>query len=224
MPVQILVIQETGGHNQDLLQLLEAEGYQAYITNLQQARNRLCMAPPDLAILNLRKLDSKIRPLCKELCQQAGSLAVPLMLLIESCDEAGLPPEPNACLVAPLSSGQLVGVVEILLRNDEVRILATSGLRLHLDTRQVYRCEESYHLSPKEFQLLKTFLRHPAQVLTRHFLMREVWETDFIEDTRTLDVHIHWVRKKIECDPSRPRYLKTVRGVGYRFVPATSEP
>jgi len=224
MPVHILVIQETRALNQDLLQLLKAEGYQAYTTNPQQARNRLCMAPPDLAILSVRKLDSKTRPLCQELCQQVKSLAVPLMLLIESCDEAGLPPEPNACLVAPLSAGQLARVIETLLQNNEVRILAAGGLRLHLDTHQVYRCEESYYLSPKEFQLLETFLRHPAQVLTRRFLMREVWETDFIEDTRTLDVHVHWVRKKIEHDPSRPRYLKTVRGVGYRFVPDPPEP
>ncbi len=223
MPVAILVIQEAETPSHDLLQLLEAEGYQVCATELEQAENRLFMVPPDLVVLSLRHLDPETHPLCQEICQQARSLMVPLMLLAESCDEMGLPREPNACLVSPLPSSQIATVIKILLQNNEAQILAVSGVRLHLDTHQVYCGGDSHHLSPKEFRLLEIFLRHPAKVLPRRFLMHEVWDTDFVGDTRTLDVHIHWVRQKIEPDPSRPRYLRRVRGVGYHFVPLLSE-
>jgi len=66
-------------------------------------------------------------------------------------------------------------------------------------------------------RLLEVFMRNPEKVLTRKFLMKEVWETDYLGDTRTLEVHICWLRKKIEEDPDRRCYLRTVRGVGYRF-------
>lgn len=68
-----------------------------------------------------------------------------------------------------------------------------------------------------EARLLEVFMRHPNKILKRAFLMKEVWETDYIGDTRTLDVHVHWLRQKIEEDPSRPRLLRTIRGIGYRF-------
>jgi len=66
-------------------------------------------------------------------------------------------------------------------------------------------------------RLLEVFMRNPGKVLDRGFLMREVWETNYLEDTRTLEVHVCWLRKKIEEDPYHPRYLRTVRGVGYHF-------
>ncbi|MEA3345392.1 MAG: response regulator transcription factor [Chloroflexota bacterium] len=149
---------------------------------------------------------------------------VPLILLTDGCDEMGLPQEPNACLVPPLPFGQLATVIKMLLEDNETHILAVGGMRLHLDTHQLYCSSGSYYLPPKEFHLLETFLRHPARVLSRRFLMREVWETDFVGDTSTLYVHIHWLRKKIEPDLSEPRYLRTVRGVGYRFSPVLPEP
>jgi DNA-binding response OmpR family regulator len=79
------------------------------------------------------------------------------------------------------------------------------------------------HLTPKQAHLLELFMRHPGEVLTREFLMKQVWDTDFTEDTRTLDVHIHWVREAIEEDSGSPKYLHTIRGVGYRFtLPSTT--
>lgn len=224
MPVRILVIQQVEASSQDLLQLSEAQGYQVHTTELERAESCLFMVPPDLVILNLRHLGPDTRPLCREICRQTRNLLLPLMLLTESCDQMGLPREPEACLLSPLPSHQIAAAISILSRNNEAHILAAGGLRLHLDTHQVYCPGSSHHLSPREFRLLETFLRHPTKVLTRRFLMREVWDTDFVEDTRTLDVHIHWIRKKIEPEPSRPRYLRTVRGVGYYFVPVLPEP
>ncbi|MGC8827885.1 MAG: winged helix-turn-helix domain-containing protein, partial [Anaerolineae bacterium] len=100
----------------------------------------------------------------------------------------------------------------------EEDLIRCAGLVLNPRTRQVAvgrgRIEG---LTKMEARLLEVFMRHPNKVLKRAFLMKEVWETDYIGDTRTLDVHVHWLRQKIEDDPSRPRLLRTIRGIGYRF-------
>jgi DNA-binding response OmpR family regulator len=223
MSVRILVIQEAEAASDDLLQLSEAEGYQVHSTELRRPEGLLFMVPPDLVILNLRHVGPETRLLCQEICRQTRNLMLPLMLLTESSDETGLPSEPEACLVRPLPIDQIATVINLLARNSRTHVLAAGGLRLDLDGRRVHSYTGSHHLSPKEFRLLETFLRRPATVLTRRFLMREVWETDFVLDTRTLDVHIHWIRRKIEPDPGRPRYLRTVRGVGYYFVPTLTD-
>lgn len=88
---------------------------------------------------------------------------------------------------------------------------------LDLGRRQVVTGNGAQKLTPMLCQLLEVLIRNPDKVLNREFLMKEVWETDYLGDTRTLEVHICWLRKKIEEDPRHPRYLRTVRGVGYRF-------
>lgn len=95
--------------------------------------------------------------------------------------------------------------------------LTVDGLRLNLATRELQNGHGVIQLTPKECHLLATFMRHPNQVLSHKFLMREVWDTDYVGDTRTLQVHVSWLRRKIEEDPRRPIRLRTVRGVGYRF-------
>ena len=83
---------------------------------------------------------------------------------------------------------------------------------------QVLRGNEVYPLTPKEFKLLHLLIENRNQILTRKIIMQKVWETDYMGDTRTLDVHIRWLREKIEDNPSRPERLVTIRGVGYRFM------
>ena len=77
---------------------------------------------------------------------------------------------------------------------------------------------EPRRFPPKEFELLETFLRRKGRLLTRDFLIEEVWGTDYFGDTKTLDVHVKRLRKKIESDPHNPSHLVTVRGLGYKFV------
>lgn len=96
--------------------------------------------------------------------------------------------------------------------------LRINGLLLDVANRQIVTKRDAHHLTPMECRLLAVFMRNAGQVLSRKYLMQEVWRTDFIEDTRTLEVHVCWLRKKIEPDPRRPRYLRTVRGRGYQFA------
>ncbi len=93
-----------------------------------------------------------------------------------------------------------------------------NGLLLDVANRQVITKRDTYHLTPMECRLLAVLMRNAGEVLSRKYLMQEVWRTNFIDDTRTLEVHVCWLRKKIEEDPRRPRYLRTVRGKGYQFA------
>ena len=97
------------------------------------------------------------------------------------------------------------------------QVFCVADLTLDLSRREIEGCNGNNKLTPKECELLALFMSYPGRVLSRKLLMKEVWETDFLDDTRTLEVHICWLRKKIEEDPRNPRRLRTVRGVGYRF-------
>lgn len=101
--------------------------------------------------------------------------------------------------------------------------LHCGAITLDVGARVLRRGDDRYSLTPKECRLLEVFLRHQGQVLTRQFLMKEVWQTDFIADTRTLEVHVHWLRRKLAPDPSGPSYIHTVRGVGYVLRPASED-
>jgi DNA-binding response OmpR family regulator len=96
-------------------------------------------------------------------------------------------------------------------------LLRIKDWALDLDKRQVSTGNGAHRLTPQLCRLLEVFMRNPEEILSRKFLMKEVWETDYTGDTRTLEVHICWLRKKIEEDPRHPRHLRTVRGVGYHF-------
>jgi DNA-binding response OmpR family regulator len=98
-------------------------------------------------------------------------------------------------------------------------IITHGHIRVDRDHATVHLGDEPIHLTPKEAQLLWTLMVHAHKVLTRAELMQKVWNTDFIEDTRTLEVHLHWLRKKIEPHPTHPVYLRTIRGEGYMFEP-----
>lgn len=100
-------------------------------------------------------------------------------------------------------------------------VLRSGDLVLDVGHRTLVIGPHVFHLTPKECRLLETFLTHQGQVLTRQFLMREVWHTDFVDDTRTLEVHVHWIRRKIEEGRHGPSSgtIHTVRGVGYLYQP-----
>ncbi|RLC66409.1 MAG: hypothetical protein DRI48_04705 [Chloroflexi bacterium] len=117
----------------------------------------------------------------------------------------------------PFSIKKLNSRIVRLLPVPEDDVLAVGDVVLNIKQQSVVRKGRETHLTPKQARLLEVFLRHPGEILTRSYLMKQVWNTDYMGDTRTLDVHIHWVRKAIETDHTAPVYLRTIRGVGYRF-------
>jgi len=126
-------------------------------------------------------------------------------------------------LTKPFSLGELVARIRALLRRTrpapapQADRLVSGDLTLNLITRRVTLRGQRLSMSPKEFSLLAELMRNEGAVLSRDLLLAQVWGYDYAGATRTVDVHIRWLREKIEEDPSHPRYIQTVRGVGYRF-------
>ncbi|MEL6526331.1 MAG: response regulator transcription factor, partial [Chloroflexota bacterium] len=127
-------------------------------------------------------------------------------------------------IVKPFGLGEFLARVRAVLRRINERPgepvkdeLESDNLRLNLTGRRVFKGEDEIKLSNKEFDLLAELMRNKNAVLSRDLILTKVWGYDYFVDKRTVDVHIRWLREKIEDDPSSPRRIITVRGVGYRF-------
>jgi two-component system phosphate regulon response regulator PhoB len=125
-------------------------------------------------------------------------------------------------LIKPFGIRELVARCRALLRRSATtsgsgKVLHHANLRLYPEECRVIRDGEEVNLSPKEYRLLELFMLHPRRVWSREKLLEKVWGYDYFGDSKTVDVHIRWLREKLEADPSRPAHLITVRGFGYRF-------
>jgi len=127
----------------------------------------------------------------------------------------------------PFSVRELIARVKAVLRrtespreNDERVTLEVGDVEMDLTRRRVVVRGEAVHLPLKQFELLRVLMSNKDRVLTREELFKKVWDTEAAYDTGSLDVHIRWLREKIEEDPGRPRYIRTVRGIGYRITDA----
>jgi DNA-binding response OmpR family regulator len=150
---------------------------------------------------------------------------VPIILLTARGAEAdkiiGLETGADDYIVKPFSLGEFLARVRAALRREAAaapsETLTSGDLRIDLAARRVSLAGRPINLAPREFDLLALLLRHRGAVMSRDLLLSRVWGDDYIGDARTVDVHVHWLRQKLEEDPSRPVRLQTVRGVGYRF-------
>jgi DNA-binding response OmpR family regulator len=220
----ILIVEDDKTVRETLALNLRAEGYEVLAAEdgeagLKAARD----GSPDLVVLDvmLPRLDGLT--VCRILRRESD---VPIILLTARGTEAdkiiGLETGADDYIVKPFSLGEFLARVRAALRRgrgprEAAEELASGDLRLDLVGRRVYRGEEEIPLAPREFDLLAMLLRNRGAVLTRELLLARVWGEDFKGDTRTVDVHIRWLRQKIESDPSDPQRITTVRGVGYRF-------
>jgi DNA-binding response OmpR family regulator len=128
----------------------------------------------------------------------------------------------NTRLREPIATPRLVGGVVRSVPAPGTELLRLGDISLNVQLQTVSLGGVDSRLTAMQTRLLETFMRYPGQVLSRRFLMKEVWDTDFVGDTRTLEVHIYWLRQAIEEKPSHPVRLVTVRGVGYCLdVPPT---
>jgi len=227
-PKKVLVVEDEATLVAALRFNLEREGYQVLAAADGEEGLRLARQErPHLVILDLMLPGMDGFEVCRALRRTS---AVPILILTARADEVdkvvGLELGADDYMTKPFSMRELIARVRAMLRRAEMASLprAEEGapirvgdITLDVARRQALRAGRPLPLKPKEFDLLLFFLTHPGKVLTREQLLDQVWGYDFPGGTRTVDVHIHWLREKIEEDPSRPLRLQTVRGIGYRF-------
>ncbi len=148
---------------------------------------------------------------------KAGLGTIPLIHLHPSSQDNADSPA-DVVLHLPFTARKIGNSIERLLnRVDDEGVVICGPFTVNLGRRVLIANGQETALTPKLALLVETFLRHPGETLDRKLLMENVWHTSYLGDTRTLDVHVRWIRRAIEEDPSNPHYLKTVRGVGYRL-------
>ncbi len=218
---KVLLVEGRKPAGERLAPMLDPEYDLATARTRREALARIREMNPAVIVLDAPSLRFSRRRFCCTLEEE--EIDSPVLLLHK---ENPTPDHVNAraYLCYPFSPQKLINRISWLLPTPEGEILRRGELILNIKRRSITKADRERHLTPKQAHLLELFMRHPGEVLTREFLMKRVWETDFIDDTRTLDVHIHWVREAIEEDTRSPRYLHTIRGVGYRFsVPSAAE-
>jgi DNA-binding response OmpR family regulator len=219
MSKEILVIEDEGFIAGLLGRNLARRGYTLAVLDCKQAMRQTRKHRPSLVLLEAPANPGQALEICKHV---RDTLAAPIIVLAEpaACVEEL---EAVECLTKPVDFRALLLAVENALKRQRgtklraLRVLRRGELALDLKTRLLAKGDQRYRLTPKEFLLLKLFMTKPGQVLTHKTILREVWNTDYDGDIRTLHVHVSWLRQKIEDTPSEPARLRTVRGVGYRF-------
>jgi DNA-binding response OmpR family regulator len=188
----------------------------------RDSETQLGSITPDLILIDNRFLRFDPIRFCHSLRDEGNT--VPMLLIIQEDSDIEKIPQIDIYLEEPFTARKLVNRIERLLPPPSEKVITRGSLTLDIEQRTVSHGHSNQRLTPKQASLLEVFMKHTGQVLPRPFLMKQVWETDFVEDTRTLEVHVHWLRRAIEKDPSRPMYLTTVRGVGYRFdIPSSAQ-
>jgi DNA-binding response OmpR family regulator len=177
---------------------------------------RLVEFDPDMVVVNAASMRSSGKRICCDLRAQLQDL--PILLLVNSEHPVAETDScANAFLSSPFSQRKLTNRISQLLPGDGKLLLRAGAIQLDIDKRRVHCQGRETRLTPRLAQLLQIFLKKPGVVHERDTLFREVWQTEYTADTRSLDVHISWLREAIEEDPRKPQFLKTIRGVGYRL-------
>ncbi|MEO0013550.1 MAG: hypothetical protein RLZZ535_1939 [Cyanobacteriota bacterium] len=212
---------------------LEEEGYEVYTASNGRAALNILQSPdfsrdkltPDLIILDLMLPEVNGLDICR-LLRYEGDITPILVISAKSSETdrvLGLEVGADDYLTKPFSMRELIARCRALLRRQNYTSLSPSAVQKYREIslfsqecRVIVRGVE-VNLSPKEFRLLELFMSYPRRVWSREQLIEQVWGLDFLGDSKTVDVHIRWLREKLESEPSQPEYLITVRGFGYRF-------
>ena len=203
---------------------LAREGFDPVVAaSLAEARAELARGLPDLVLLDLMLPDGDGLDLASEL---RACSDVPIIMLTARGTElervVGLELGADDYVVKPFSGAEVIARMRAVLRRVKpaapVSDVAVGPLRVEMGARRVFLAEEELSLSRKEFDLLAELVAHAGEVVTREDLISRVWDENWFGSTKTLDVHIGWLRGKLGDDASAPRFLHTVRGVGFRFT------
>ncbi|HEY7399793.1 MAG TPA: response regulator transcription factor [Actinomycetota bacterium] len=224
---RILVVEDEESLAESVRYNLEREGYAVDVaSDGREAIERFRADAPSLVILDLMLPNVSGLDVCRLIRSES---MVPIIMVTAKDSEAdkvtGLELGADDYVTKPFSVRELVSRVRANLRRSQVQsdeqaddVLEGGPVRMDVLRHEVRVGGGEVAFPPKEFELLESFLRRKGRLLTREFLIEEVWGSDYFGDTKTLDVHVKRLRRKIEAEPHRPVHLVTVRGLGYKFV------
>lgn len=182
---------------------------------------------PKLILLDLMLPKMDGYEVCKEIRKNPKTASIPIIMLTAKGEELdkvlGLELGADDYLTKPFSVRELVARVKAILRrtqyvvNDD-NVFSFENLTIDFSKHEIKKSGQVVELTLKEFELLENLIKNRGKVLTRDLLLDKIWGYEYIGETRTVDVHIRHLRKKIEDDDSKPRYIETIRGIGYRFT------
>ena len=226
METTVLIVEDDPNLQRTLAYNLSREGYRTLTAGDGAAGLDLARREkPDLVVLDLMLPVMSGLEVCRILRQE---MSVPILMLTARAEETdkviGLEMGADDYMTKPFGMREFIARVHALLRRASVREAAASpeiitfgDVELDLSRHRVSREGTPLELTPKEYDLLAFLARNKRFVFSREQLLEKVWGYEYAGDTRTVDVHIRWLRRKIEPDPHRPRYLITVRGTGYKL-------
>jgi len=223
----ILVVEDEPTLRETIADALEVEGFRVVpAADGREALLRFRADQPDLVLLDLMLPELSGIEVCRIIRAESG---VPIVMLTAKDSEldkvVGLELGADDYVTKPFSLRELTARIRALFRRSEQAVaveappsvLDLGAVQVDLAGHRVLRAGLEVPLKPKAFELLAFLIRHPGQVFTRDQLLERVWGYDYAGETRTVDVHVHWLRGTIEADPAHPAFIHTVRGVGYVF-------
>ena len=223
---RILLIEDEESISEPLSAALEREGFQTNVAgSVQEGLETFRTRPPELVLLDVMLPDGDGRDVLREI---RSSSRVPVIMLTARGEEmdkiVGLELGADDYVSKPFSAAELLARIRAVLRRTAspapsgTSTMEVGDVTMNLDTREAARAGQVLALTLKEFELLRMLMEEAGKVVRRTDLMDEVWDPNWYGSMKTLDVHVSSLRKKLGDDPNEPRYIRTVRGVGFRFA------
>ena len=226
---KILVVDDEENIAELISYNLTSNGYKVIIANNGNDAVKLAVEEkPNLILLDLMIPGKDGYDVCKEIRSNSEIRNTPIIMLTAKSEELdkilGLELGADDYITKPFSVRELLARVKAVLRRfsisePESNILVFGNLTADFDKREILVNDKKLDLTLKEFELLEILIRNKGKILTRDTLLDKIWGYEYIGETRTVDVHIRYLRKKIELDDKNPKLIETIRGVGYRFNP-----
>jgi two-component system, OmpR family, response regulator RegX3 len=224
---RVLLVEDEASISEPFSHALAREGFDPIVAaSAAEARTAVAQRDPDIVLLDLMLPDGDGRELAREL---RASSQLPIIMLTARGSEidrvVGLELGADDYVVKPFAAAEVIARIRAVLRRSRQREpaaekLSEGDVSINVAARRAWLAGAELSLTRKEFDLLTRLVRSSGQVVTREDLMSDVWDENWFGSTKTLDVHMTALRRKLGEDPSAPRHIQTVRGVGFRFVPA----